>query len=424
MKKLVYVAVACSVASINLAFTFTIGASGANPFQFQWFEPGLSMWMQGGFGNSTFSPGKLDFGGKDYAYQISAWYRAKRTSDSGQPREYQVCHFDVSTQASPSTGIAHAFEEVNGVGNVLDFDYVFTLRSMGPKQAVLHIDWKVTNKKTGAADIYDVNYFPYLDMQCHSAENFNDTLVYNTGQQMFTYTNTNNANPQLFVRAMSPAVSAYQAGFYQNVRTVLSNMVKDSILNNQVPPSFYADDQATDFQHIFRLQPGASQSGVSAVGVGIVPTELAPASGNAMLGGFLGDPSKQTMRVQLYQPGTSTLVETIDVAGSASGNFNTTLMSRGSYDITVKGTHWLSRKISNVNVTNAGLSGLNFGTLINGDINDDNTVDQFDYLRLSAAFDTVKLDLAYDAMADLNGDDTVDQFDYLIMSESWEMVGE
>ncbi len=65
-------------------------------------------------------------------------------------------------------------------------------------------------------------------------------------------------------------------------------------------------------------------------------------------------------------------------------------------------------------------------TLINGDINNDNFVDFFDYLILSDGYESEAGQPGYDAnpYADLNGDGVIDFFDYLILNANYELQGD
>ncbi len=68
----------------------------------------------------------------------------------------------------------------------------------------------------------------------------------------------------------------------------------------------------------------------------------------------------------------------------------------------------------------------NVGTinLLPGDCNADNFVDFFDYLILSAAYETTPSDSAWDPTADINEDGSVDFFDYLLLSDEYDTEGD
>ncbi|MBL8087436.1 MAG: hypothetical protein JNM85_05100 [Chthonomonas sp.] len=127
--------------------------------------------------------------------------------------------------------------------------------------------------------------------------------------------------------------------------------------------------------------------------------------------------------IQLKQAGN--VLDTKIVNLDASGNYSFVTSVGGTYDIVAKASHWLSDKQSNVFIGDSAVTDVNF-SLINGDCNGDNTVDFFDFLVMSAGYESTTGDPAYTANigADLNGDGSIDLFDYFVMSEAWELQGE
>ena len=63
-------------------------------------------------------------------------------------------------------------------------------------------------------------------------------------------------------------------------------------------------------------------------------------------------------------------------------------------------------------------------TLINGDCNGDNMVDEGDFGLLSTAWYSSFGDPNYDERADLNGDGWVDESDFGILGDSWYLFGD
>jgi hypothetical protein len=420
MKKALLLASLASLGSVASAYLQLNVQNPAAPFAFQWFEPSSSMWMQGGFGNGTLSPTINPDFGKDFFYQGSAWYRGRKTGTGGQPREYQVSNFYETKQTSPSSGYAKAFETVDGVGNVIDVTYEFILRSMGPNKGVVTCNWTVRNNKT---DQYQIDFFPYIDLQTDPAP-FSDSVSYNAAKSMFTYSSSVSNRPTLNVKAMGQPVVSYESAYYFTLRGKLSNTTKDVQLASTVPSPFIEDDLATAFHHILQIPGLQSKSGSYAVGINVEPGTLITASGEAQLTNFLGDTTKVPVTLEVLEQGTDTIVESISTYVDGVDLYSTTLMSRGTYDIGIRASHWLRSRIQGVTIAEGIPLALDQVSLVNGDVNGDNSIDLLDYFRLSDAYNTEKLGPGFDPNADLNGDDSVDLLDYFVLSDNYNLVGE
>ena len=106
---------------------------------------------------------------------------------------------------------------------------------------------------------------------------------------------------------------------------------------------------------------------------------------------------------------------------SADGSFQINDIESGIYDVAVKASHWL-REIAPAIDLSSNYNDFNL-TLINGDCNNDNMVDEGDFGLLSAAWYLSLGDVNYDVRADLNGDDGIDEGDFGILSNSWYLSG-
>ena len=95
---------------------------------------------------------------------------------------------------------------------------------------------------------------------------------------------------------------------------------------------------------------------------------------------------------------------------------------RGSFDIFAKIPQGLRKRISGVNVGNAGAL-VNF-EFINGDIDGDNEVGPGDFGALSAAFGSVPGDPNWSDYADLDGDWEVGPSDFGILSANFGLAGD
>ncbi|MBS1706016.1 MAG: hypothetical protein JST40_09090 [Armatimonadetes bacterium] len=113
------------------------------------------------------------------------------------------------------------------------------------------------------------------------------------------------------------------------------------------------------------------------------------------------------------------------------GDYLFTTGVRGTKTLRFKGRHWLSKVVPNVNL-DQGQWGRTT-TLLNGDVDGDNSVTVFDYLVLSDYFDLnssasnwfmVGSNGSAPESADLDGDGSITVFDYLILSENFDKNGE
>lgn len=145
-------------------------------------------------------------------------------------------------------------------------------------------------------------------------------------------------------------------------------------------------------------------------------------NGSLFLGDYAGDPRTQIVTVEYRHRGTTRPVEVRKVRLGAGGSFTVATFQKGGYDMTVKGSPWLRRKISPSSVTN-GVS-VNFGTLVNGDVDGDNEIAIGDYAGLSTAFGSEPGNPHWNPNADLNGDDAVDIGDFAILSNNFGETGD
>jgi len=149
-----------------------------------------------------------------------------------------------------------------------------------------------------------------------------------------------------------------------------------------------------------------------------------PVSGTVTLQNYNPSPAGVSVTVQLYQAGTSTLVDTKTTTLDSGGNFTATSQAPvGNYDVYVKAPHWLRKKVTNKTFGASGVSGLSF-SLINGDINGDNTISLADFGQLKAAYGSVPGNSNWNANADLDGNGSVGLSDFGILKAHYGMGGD
>ncbi|MBX7134841.1 MAG: hypothetical protein K1X67_19400 [Fimbriimonadaceae bacterium] len=146
--------------------------------------------------------------------------------------------------------------------------------------------------------------------------------------------------------------------------------------------------------------------------------------GTLALPDWTASPAGVTAWVDVYASGGSTPLESASVTLGACGEFSMPCtLPAGTYDVSVKGSHWLARRVNGVTFDEAGANGLTASNL-NGDCDGDNEVGIGDYAQLSASYGLSLGDTGYDAAADLNGDEAVDIADYAILSSNYGETGD
>ncbi|MCW5942133.1 MAG: hypothetical protein KIS66_07865 [Fimbriimonadaceae bacterium] len=129
----------------------------------------------------------------------------------------------------------------------------------------------------------------------------------------------------------------------------------------------------------------------------------------------------QTIRLEFKEPGTGTNFAVADVDLGPAMEFTVASPRLAPYDVTLKVTHWLRRRVSIDPSTGAG--SLVF-SLINGDVNGDNSVNISDFLFLRAAFGSNSTSPNWNPMADLNMDGSVGIADFLVLRRNMGQSGD
>jgi hypothetical protein len=129
------------------------------------------------------------------------------------------------------------------------------------------------------------------------------------------------------------------------------------------------------------------------------------------------DLSLVPFEIKIYRAGTQNLQYARTFRTNAVGDFTTyTSIMSGTVDIAVRAPTSLTRIVRGVSL-NSDVSGLVF-SLINGDLNGDNVIDDADLLTVLFEFGTNS------AAADLNGDGIVDDADLLTVLFNFGTVGD
>ncbi len=188
-------------------------------------------------------------------------------------------------------------------------------------------------------------------------------------------------------------------------------------------------------QWVFRFKPDGTYNGYLGFGFCSAPYFVAagsPISGSVVFQDYNLTPDTQQLQVEIRQANSATVIQSTTVTPNTVGDFTVPACASGPVDIWVKGKHWLAKKYTNVNLNSGGISGLTF-SLLNGDIDGDNTITVFDYSVLSDYFDrnssqagwtTVGVNGFAPVDADLDGDEAITVFDYSYISNNFDLLGD
>ena len=127
--------------------------------------------------------------------------------------------------------------------------------------------------------------------------------------------------------------------------------------------------------------------------------------------------------VELYQGGNPVPVQTHNVSTDANAEFIIPNIPAGTYTIAVKHSHTLQRVAADEVLVN-GTNVVEFGTLLEGDANDENIVDALDFSIMLSTFNKVLGEPGFDARADFNNDNVVDALDFSLLISNFNVIGE
>ena len=100
-------------------------------------------------------------------------------------------------------------------------------------------------------------------------------------------------------------------------------------------------------------------------------------------------------------------------------------VAAGIYDVLVKGDHTLAVLLEDVEIPYGNFTNdLDFGTLPEGDANNDNVVTSTDFFILRFAYNTMEGDPNFDPRADFNNDGVVTSTDFFLLREHYNQAGE
>jgi hypothetical protein len=130
------------------------------------------------------------------------------------------------------------------------------------------------------------------------------------------------------------------------------------------------------------------------------------------------------LKVDFYAPGNNTTPAfTYNVTTDQTGKFTISNAPIGTFTIAVKNAHTLKR-VKTGQVIIGGSNSIDFGTLKEGDANNNNAVNLFDFSILLGTYNKSAGDPAYDSRADFNNNGVVNLFDFSLLLGNYNTSGE
>ncbi len=139
-------------------------------------------------------------------------------------------------------------------------------------------------------------------------------------------------------------------------------------------------------------------------------------SGTINLASYVGNPSSRAITFELVDGSNTTVqTQTLNLDGSNGYSFPTSV-ANGNYDVYVKGTTWLRKKIASVAV---GSGGATVSTTLdyNGDLDNNNVIDSDD-------FDILVANFGGSGAGDVDGSGNTDSDDFDILVANFGLGGD
>lgn len=152
-----------------------------------------------------------------------------------------------------------------------------------------------------------------------------------------------------------------------------------------------------------------------------IGSATAPVSGTITLQNF-GTTNNRNIVLQLRSPGTTNVIESYTLNVHNGSTFTINTAQRGNFDLAFKGAHFLRTVLTNVNITNSGVSGL-APSLKNGDCDGNNLVGTADFNAIRAAWGAIPSSSNWNQNCDLDGNGVIGTNDFNIMRSFWGQVG-
>ena len=149
-------------------------------------------------------------------------------------------------------------------------------------------------------------------------------------------------------------------------------------------------------------------------------------NGSVTLQGRPNPPNTQwqvPLQIDFYLPDNTTLVTSYNVTSNNYGSFMITSLPPGTYTISIKNSHTLKRVKQNQTLVE-GNNVINFGTLLEGDVDNNNIISLADLGALMSSYNKTAANPGFIANADLNGDGVVNGSDLGLLLSNFNIAGE
>ena len=205
----------------------------------------------------------LFFGdGPDHFYQNWWWFRGQ-----GDSREFALSN-QTSGVAVGNTATLTYLEPVAGIPGAVEFTLNYQLQGLSPTEAIIRIDWTVTNK-TG--DELGIDFFAYTDVDLDGVAGDDNAALIAFGPSFGQIRVTDGAGHMDLITDsfQGIALTGWEINSFPGVRNKLADPVLDDLANSGSP--FGPGDFAGAFQHTTVLAPFGVVSGTLTKHI-VIPT--------------------------------------------------------------------------------------------------------------------------------------------------------
>lgn len=182
----------------------------------------------------------------------------------------------------------------------------------------------------------------------------------------------------------------------------------------------YTGERRTDI-----MSGGGSVLG-EAVGGFVAATGGRTLNGTVALQGRPNPPNdawKTPLMLTIHEPGSAMPLAAFTVNTDSSGHFTVGGIPVGTYDLKLKGIHTLRNRVPGAELID-GANNVDFGLLLEGDANNDNTVSATDMSLWAASAGKSSGQPGFDARADFDGSGTVDDADLALLQANFGKSGD
>lgn len=157
--------------------------------------------------------------------------------------------------------------------------------------------------------------------------------------------------------------------------------------------------------------------------ISMIASATATLSGHVTLGNYSGAVAGRPTTVEVRMPGSTTALDTYSTNLDLSGSFSVATSRIGHFDVAIKSSHWLRKVTPSLSFGSGGAAGVSV-SLVNGDIDNNNSVGLGDFSQLKIAFGSMPGDANWNPNADLDGNGSVGLGDFAILKAHFGQSGD